>query len=112
MDITRVELSKIQADIGDHRYRVARLLEDVDALRRSVVELGVATLTGRTRGVARLVHVANPLPDDVAMGQVAAHFECGPSVARPRVSTTVPTGDDRSSIRTQRLLAEISPLNG
>ena len=78
MDITPVELSKIQADIGDHRYRVARLLEDVDALRRSVVEFGVATLTGRTGAMLDLC-TSQIRAGDVAMGQVAAHFECGPS---------------------------------
>ena len=78
MDITRIELSEIQADIGDHRYRVARLLEDVDALRRSVVELGVATLTGRTGTMLDLC-TSRIRAGDVAMGQVAAHFERGPS---------------------------------
>ena len=78
MDITRVELSKIQADIGDHRYRVARLLEDVDALRRSVVELGVDALTGRTGAMLDLC-TSRIRAGDLAMGHVAAHFQCGPS---------------------------------
>ena len=59
MGMSSVELFKIQADIGNHRHRVARLLEDVDVLRRSVAECGVATLTGRTGAMLDLCTSAN-----------------------------------------------------
>jgi hypothetical protein len=73
MNITPDELFKIQADIEDHRHRVARLLEDVDALRRSVGEVGVSNFTGRTEAVLDLC-TSQIRAGDVAMGQVAAHF--------------------------------------
>jgi hypothetical protein len=86
MDVTLDEVFQIQADIGDHRHRVARLLENVDALRRSIAELGVTTLTGRTG--ATILCTSRIRAGDVAMGEVAAHFEYGPSSSsrgrRPR----------------------------
>ena len=78
MDITSVELFNIRADIGDHRHRVARLLEDVDTLRRSVSEFGVANLTGRTGAILDLC-TSRICAGDAAMGEVAATFDCGPS---------------------------------
>jgi hypothetical protein len=73
MDITGVELSKIQADISGHRHRVGRLLEDVDALRRCVVELGVGSPTGRTGALLELC-TSQIRAGDVAMGQAAAYL--------------------------------------
>jgi hypothetical protein len=78
MGIASVELFKIQADIEDHRHRVARLLEDVDILRRSAAEFGVANLTGRTGAMLDLC-TSRIRAGDVAMGQVAAHLKRGPS---------------------------------
>jgi hypothetical protein len=79
MGITSVEIIKIRADIGDHRHRVARLLEDVDTLRRSVAEFGVANhLTGRM-GTTLDLCTSRIQACDVALGEVAAHLECGPS---------------------------------
>jgi hypothetical protein len=78
MGITSVELFKIRADIGDHRHRVARLLEDVDALRRSVAEFGVVNLTGRSGAMLDLC-ISRIRAGDLAMGDIAAHFECGPN---------------------------------
>ena len=78
MGIISVDLFKIQADIGDHRHRVARLLEDVDVLRHSVAECGVATLTGRTGAMLDLC-TSRIRAGDVALGEIAAHFKCGPS---------------------------------
>lgn len=73
MDIDPVELCKLQAEIVGHRHRVARLLEDVDTLRRSVDQSGAANLTGRTGTVLDLC-TSQIRASDAAMGQRAARL--------------------------------------
>ena len=77
MDIDPVELCKLQAEIVGHRHRVARLLEDVDTLRRSVDQSGAANLTGRTGTVLDLC-TSQSGASDAANGPTCGSFKCGP----------------------------------
>ena len=73
MDFTCHDLSDIQEAIRRHRDRMAQLLDDVDALRRSAAELRIAGLNGRAADVLDLcterIHTG-----DVALGHLAAHL--------------------------------------
>ncbi len=73
MDFTCYDMSDIQDAIRRHRDRMAQLLDDVDALRRSAAELRISGLNGRAAAVLDLcterIHTG-----DVALGHLAAHL--------------------------------------
>lgn len=51
MDFTCYDMSDIQEAIRRHRDRMAQLLDDVDALRRSAAELRISGLNGRAAAI-------------------------------------------------------------
>ncbi len=73
MDFTCYDMSDIQEAIRRHRDRMAQLLDDVDALRRSAAESRISSLNGRAAAVLDLcperIHTG-----DVALGHLAAHL--------------------------------------
>ncbi len=73
MDFTCHDLSAIEEAIRRHRDRIAQLLDDVDALRRSAAELRIAGPNGGAADVLDLcterIHTG-----DVALGHLAAHL--------------------------------------
>ena len=60
MDFTCYDMSDIKEAIRRHRDRMAQLLDDVDALRRSAAELRISGLNGRAAAVLDLCHRAHP----------------------------------------------------
>jgi hypothetical protein len=91
MEFTCCDMSDIQEAIRRHLDRMAQLLDDVDALRRSAAELRISGLNGRAAVVLDLcterIHAG-----DVALGHLAAHL-----------ADPTPSGKGRNGSRTDRM---------
>jgi hypothetical protein len=73
MEFTFHDLSALELAIRRHRDRIAELLDDVDALRRSAAELRVAAPNGSAADVLDLC-TERIRTGDVALGRLVAHL--------------------------------------
>jgi hypothetical protein len=73
MDFTCYDMSDIEEAIRRHRDRMAQLLDDVDALRRSAAALRISGLNGRAAIVLDLC-IERIHSGDVALSHLAGHL--------------------------------------